>query len=288
MTPASSSALSSSGTTSLSSTPSASLTPSASGMPSPSGTPSRDLDAVALVAGGTGPIGRAVVRQLASLGYRVAVHYRSRAATAEDLVASLPGEHVAVGADLSDPDALDAAVGRAEKELGPVAVLVNAAHPAGWIPAPVADTTAADLSAQLAAVAQHAALCARVVPGMRAAGGGRIVYVSGALMARPVAGLGAYGAAKAAATVLTRYLALEEGRHGITANIVAPGRVADPDDDRELTPEQAALSARLLATMALNDFPTPDEVAGAVLTLVRSGAITGQTLWITGGEPIGG
>jgi NAD(P)-dependent dehydrogenase (short-subunit alcohol dehydrogenase family) len=244
---------------------------------------------VALVAGGTGPIGRAVAGRLAEQGYQVAVHFRSRPDEAVDIVAGLPGPaHCAVGADLNDPAALEAAVSRVETELGPITVLVNAAHPGLRTPAVVAETTAPDLAAQLAGVQAHAALCARLVPGMRAGGWGRVVYVAGALMARPAPGLGAYGAAKSAATVLTRYLALEEGRHGITANVVAPGRVVDPSADEQLTPEQAAFSAVLLDRMALAAFPSPAEVAGAVLTLVESGALTGQTLWITGGEPIGG
>jgi NAD(P)-dependent dehydrogenase (short-subunit alcohol dehydrogenase family) len=243
---------------------------------------------VALVAGGTGPIGRAVAGGLAAHGFRVAVHFRSRPSAAEEILAGLPGSHLAVGADLCDPAALDAAVTRVETGLGPITVLVNAAHPSLRTPAVVAETTAPDLAAQLAGVQAHAALCSRVVPGMRKGGWGRIVYVAGALMARPAPGLGAYGAAKSAATVLTRYLALEEGRYGITANVVAPGRVVDPDADEELTPEQAALSAVLLQRMALPAFPGPAEVADAVLTLVRSGALTGQIIWVTGGEPING
>jgi len=246
------------------------------------------MTSVALVAGGTGPIGRAIATALAGDGLRVALHYRSRADVAEKVLAELPGDHLAVGADLGDPAAVDAALAVVREQLGPVAVLVNAAHPALRTSAAVADTAATDLAAQLAGVQAHVALCARVVPSMREHGWGRIVYVSGALMSRPAPGLGAYGAAKAAATVLTRYLALEEGRHGITANVVAPSRVVDPDEDEELTPEQAALSARLLVRMALPTFPTPAEVAAAVLTLVRSPALTGQTLWVAGGEPIGG
>ncbi|WP_306205450.1 SDR family NAD(P)-dependent oxidoreductase [Actinoplanes sp. RD1] len=217
---------------------------------------------VAVVAGGTGPIGKAVASRLAAAGFQVAVLAR---------------------ADLAD---VDSAITGIEQSLGPVGVLVNAAHPRLHTPAPVASIDPADLAAHLGAVQLHAALCARVVPGMRSAGWGRVVYLSGALMARPVAGRGAYGAAKAAASVLTRYLALEEGRHGITANIVAPGRVADPGE--ELSPEQEALAERLRETLALPDFPDPDDVADAVHTLVNLGALTGQTLWVTGGEPIHG
>ncbi len=243
---------------------------------------------VALVAGGTGPLGRAIVTALAQRGLRVAVHYRSRPEAAKELIEALPGGHLAVGADLTDPAALDEAVSQVERELGPITVLVNAAHPGNHSIGPVAGGDPAVLKAQLEAVSAHAALCSRVVPGMREAGRGRVVYLSGALMSRPAPGFGAYGAAKSAATVLTKYLALEEGRHGITANIVAPGRVVDPDEEADLTPEQVKLSAQLLERIALPWFPSPADVAASVLTLVDSPAITGQVLWVTGGEPING
>ncbi|MEU6539939.1 SDR family oxidoreductase [Streptomyces sp. NPDC047000] len=243
-------------------------------------------DRVALVAGATGPVGRAVAAALAARGTRVAVHYRGRRAEAERVAAALPGRHLAVGADLTDPAALEAAVSAAEERLGPVGVLVNAAHPALSVPAPVAETDPAVLAGHLAAVGVHAALCTRLVPGMRARGWGRVVYVSGALMARPATGFGAYGAAKAAATVLTRYLAWEEGRAGITANVVAPGRVVDPADDTPLTGALAGLSDALRQRMALPDFPTPAQVADAVTGLLDAEAITGQTVWVTGGEPV--
>ena len=148
----------------------------------------------------------------------------------------------------------------------------------------VAESDRAHLSGQLAAVGDYAALCRRAVPAMRAQRWGRIVYVAGALISRPHPGLGAYGAAKAAAAVLTRYLALEEGREGITANIVAPGRVYDPAD--ELDELHRDLSAQLLERTALGRFPTASEVAGAIGLLITSPQLTGQTLWVTGGEPI--
>lgn len=242
---------------------------------------------VALVAGGTGPLGRAVAAGLAARGLRVAVHGRTRLDVAKELAAQWPGEHLAVGADLTDPDGPEHAVSTVERTLGSIAVLVNAAHPGLSSPAAVADTDPDVLATQLGAVTAHARLCRRVVPGMRALRRGRVVYLSGALMSRPAPGFGAYGAAKAAATTLTRYLALEEGRNGITANVVAPGRVVDPQDATPLTAQQRALSERLLERMALPGFPSPQDVADAVLSLVDSPAITGQVLWVTGGEPIG-
>jgi NAD(P)-dependent dehydrogenase (short-subunit alcohol dehydrogenase family) len=243
---------------------------------------------VAFVAGATGAIGRVVASELAALGATVVLHCRSDRKGAEALAAALPGRHPVVQADLDDPSALEAAFAEGEALAGPVTVLVNTAH-VSRDPLPVAELTPALLDAEFAAVKVHAALIARVVPGMRDAGWGRVVYISGALMSRPYPGFGLYGAAKSAATTLTRYLSLEEGRNGITANVVAPGRVVDPDDEAELDSTRQALSDRLLERTALGAFPSPLDVARVVSMLVGvgSGAITGQTVWVTGGEPIG-
>ena len=243
---------------------------------------------VAFVAGATGTLGREICRALAALGASIAVHCRGDRPGAEGLAAALPGRLVVVQADLADPAALAGAFATVEAALGPVTVLVNTTHEAHGI-VPVAELTRDMLDSQFASVTVHAALCGRAVPGMRAAGWGRVVYVSGALMTRPYPGFGAYGAAKAAATTLTRYLSLDEGRNGITANVVAPGRVVDPDDEDDLDEARQALSDRLLERTALGAFPTPAEVAQVVAMLVGpgSGALSGQTMWVTGGEPIG-
>jgi NAD(P)-dependent dehydrogenase (short-subunit alcohol dehydrogenase family) len=243
---------------------------------------------VALVAGATGPIGAAVCAALSGRGASVGVHYHSRPDAATELAQRLAGPHAVVGGDLAAAGTADAIVAEVAERLGPVTALVNAAHPHGGAPAPVSSIDPVELRRQMGAVEAHVALCAAVVPSMRAAGWGRIVFISGALMTRPAPGWGAYGAAKAAASVLTRYLALEEGRAGITANVVAPGRVVDPNDPEPLTPELEQLAGRLLERMALPEFPSPSQVAAVVAQLVgpTGDAITGQTMFVTGGEPI--
>ncbi|WES63247.1 SDR family oxidoreductase [Microbacter sp. GSS18] len=241
---------------------------------------------VALIAGGTGPIGVATARALSARGAQVVVLYRNRSEIAEGLVAELGAQStMAIRADVGDPGDLNAAVAAAEERFGPVEIVVNAAHP-HQPPVAVADATTDQVRTEFDAVAAHASLCSRVVPAMRERGYGRIVYVSGALMSRAVPGFGLYGAAKAAATTLTRYVAHEEGRHGILAGIVAPGRVVDPADDLEPSPEMAEAARHLLSRMALPVFPTSDEVAEAILALVETTSLTGQVLWVTGGEPI--
>jgi NAD(P)-dependent dehydrogenase (short-subunit alcohol dehydrogenase family) len=236
---------------------------------------------VAFVTGASGVIGRAVCQSLAAAGARLVVQFRSNMPT------PVGDGHSVVQADFAAPG-WQASVAEALAATGGADILINAAHPATG-GATVGELDPAVLRAHLAAVVLHAELTALVLPGMRAKRWGRVVYVAGALMARLYPGMGAYGAAKAAGAVLTRCTALEEGRHGITANIVAPGRVVDPaKDEGPLDPKWQALSDRLLERAALGAFPSPDDVAQAVLSLVLPSAagITGQTIWVSGGEPI--
>lgn len=243
---------------------------------------------VAFVAGGSGSLGRAVVERLSILGASVAVHHRRSPARAEAVAAALGGPALAVAADCTEPAEVDRAFAEVEAALGPVDILVNCAHPPDDSHPVVAEAPFELLERQLDGVRGHLALVQRAVPGMRAAGFGRIVYVSGALMARPSKGFGLFGAAKAAATTLTRYLALEEGGHGITANIIAPGRILDRDDDSVLDESFEQLADVLRGRLALPDWPDTHEVAAVAALLVgeASGHLTGQTLWVTGGEPI--
>lgn len=237
----------------------------------------------ALVVGGAGALGRAVCADLARRGAAVAVGYRSNESRARAFAAELGGEAMAVALDIDSDASIDEGYAAVEERLGTVGVLVNTAHPE-MAPRALADLERAEFTRQATAAAGHVAVCRRALPGMREARFGRIVYVSGALMSRPAAGFAAYGAAKAAATTVTRYLALEEGRAGITANIVAPGRIVDPND--ELDAEREELSRALLERTALGAFPTLAEVARTIGWLSTSSELTGQTVWVTGGEPI--
>jgi NAD(P)-dependent dehydrogenase (short-subunit alcohol dehydrogenase family) len=122
---------------------------------------------------------------------------------------------------------------------------------------------------------------------MRERGFGRIVTVSSqaALVALP--GEAAYCSAKAAVSHLTRCLAVEWGRHGITVNSVAPTFVRTPGTEPVLSDPQfrAEVEERIAALHRIGE---PDEVAGAVVFLCSPAAslITGETLVIDGGWTI--
>lgn len=237
-----------------------------------------------VVTGATGTVGRAVTAAVRAEGGRVLAQYRADeagAATLRDVGA------LTVRADLTTDEG-HRLLADALAVAGGADALVNTLHTTRAT-ARVADMAGEVLQEHLDSVLLHARLLQLVLPDMRERGDGRIVYISGALAARPADGKGAYGAAKAAADALTRYVAWEEGPAGITANIVAPGRIVDPAvPEPELTPEWARLAEELRARLALRRFPTPQEVAHAVLSCLTpsASAITGQTIWVTGGESL--
>jgi NAD(P)-dependent dehydrogenase (short-subunit alcohol dehydrogenase family) len=240
-----------------------------------------------LVAGGSGAIGVAIASHLGSRGYSIAVHYRSGRDRAESVVAGLPGPHphIAVGVDLLDRGATERAVADAERALeGPLTAVVNSAWPT-FASSRISDLEQDDIDAGFAAVRGHLNLCAAVVRSLRKTRGS-LVLLGGALAHRRHPSLGLYSLTKAAAESATLTLALEEGRYGIRANVVAPGRVDIGVGD--LTESDAAY-ASLDAIGALRrslPLPTADEVAHTVAFLIgpESTAITGQVIATAGGE----
>ena len=227
----------------------------------------------ALVTGGSRGIGRAIAHALAERGDRVAVHYGSDRASAEETLRSLAGEgHLAVGGDLRDPDAADEVVQRAEEGLGGIDILVNnaAVAPTERNRHRVDDTTYEAwqaawreiLHVDLLGAAQVTYLVARRLIDRHAPGFIVNVGSRGAFRGEP--DFPAYGAAKAGLHAFGQSMAVALAPHGIVVNTIAPGFISS---ERQAAKLAGSEGDDLRAQSPFGRVGTPDEVARAVLFL---------------------
>jgi 3-oxoacyl-[acyl-carrier protein] reductase len=180
-------------------------------------------DRVALVTGGSGGIGAAICAALADAGCTVLVGYRSDEAAATAVAAACSGKAEPAHLDVTDEDSIAAAVARAG-DLGTLTVLVNNAGITS--DDLLLRLSTEDIDRTLDVDLRGALLTCRAAPRpMLRARGGRIVNVSSVVGLRGNAGQTAYAAAKAGLVGLTKSLAREVARKGVTVNAVAPGFV---------------------------------------------------------------
>ena len=240
------------------------------------------VDRVALITGGK-RIGAVVATELARRGADVALVYRESRTEAEETAAAMRAlgrRAVTLQADLSSSDDAQRIVDEAVGHLGRLDVLVNMASI--YRKLLLDEIEVSDWDAQMAVDLRAAWLCCRAaVPHMRRVRGGRIVNFSDwvARSGRPrYAGYLTYYVAKAGIIALTEALALELAPDQILVNAVAPGPIVAPDgtsDEEFAQVERATPLGRWGGEM---------EIAKAVLALVDTDFMTGETIRVDGGR----
>jgi 3-oxoacyl-[acyl-carrier protein] reductase len=240
---------------------------------------SRPENATALVTGASKGIGAAIARALAEDGWNVGVNYRSDKAGADETVKAIEdagGKALAVHADVTDGDG-KALIAEVEEGLGPVLALVNNAG-----------VTRDGLALQLSDEDWDTVIGTNLSPafrltrdalrGMIKARYGRVVNITSVVGTKANVGQSNYAAAKAGLIGMTKTIAAEVARRGVTVNAVAPGFI-DTGMTAELPTDEIAkvIPARRLGT--------PEDVAAAVRYLASedAGYVTGTTLYVDGG-----
>jgi 3-oxoacyl-[acyl-carrier protein] reductase len=238
---------------------------------------------VALVTGGSRGIGAAICRRLAGAGAAVAVGYQHRADAAGEVVEGISrqgGRALAVGGDVSRPEAIRDLVERTVRELGPVDVLV--ANAGILREQATEEVTPADWDEVLAVNLGSAFWCAQtVLPGMRERRWGRILLMSS--LAAFVGGFVGphYAASKAGMLGLMHYLASTTAGDGVTVNALAPGLI---ETDMLRLDDRSGRRDRPLPTVPVGRLGRPEEVADLALAAVTNGYLTNQAIVVDGGR----
>ena len=237
----------------------------------------------AIVTGASRGIGAALAKRLAADGCRVVVNYASSAKDAQRVVAEIAaagGRATAVRADVMHPSGIKALFDAAEREYGPVDVLVNNA---GILKAtPLADVADEDYHEQVA-VNLTGTFNGMREGARRVRDGGRIISLSTSIVGTYLPAHGVYAATKAAVEALTRVLAKELGARRITVNAVAPGPVAT---ELFLAGRSQELIQRLTAEIPLGRLGEPEDVARVVSFLAGPDGhwVSGQVIKANGGR----
>jgi 3-oxoacyl-[acyl-carrier protein] reductase len=253
---------------------------------------SRSIEgSVALVTGAASGMGRATAHLFADEGARVAVVDRDGdgASAVAGEITDAGGEARPFACDVADPEAIRSLVDAVVADLSGLGILVNNAGVSLGAGAESTDEVFEEawsrtLAVNLTAQARLARAC---LPHLRASGAGRIVNIASTEAIVATAGNAAYTASKHGVVGLTRSLASELGRFGITANCVCPGPIHT--GMTALIPDEAK-EAYARRRVPLRRYGDPEEVAHATLSLVLPAAsfVNGAVLVVDGGMHIRG
>lgn len=240
---------------------------------------------VAVITGAGRGIGEGLARRFAAEGARVVLLDRSPddLSRVEREINAASATAISQVVDVRDESSVSNAINQAFARFGRIDILINNA---GIAPEGRIESMAlSDWEDTFAANTRGVFLCTRaVIPYMKKARAGRILNASSFAAIIPSIGFAAYSASKAAVVSFTRVLAAELGPWGITANSYAPGMVPTPLNG--YAEADAAKQTRLLNTLSLRHWGTPDEIASLLIFLASSHAayITGASIEISGGK----
>jgi pteridine reductase len=238
---------------------------------------------VALITGAARRVGATIARTLHAAGYDLALHYRHSLADVQALTAQLDaaraGSTLPIQAELADTDALPRIVDKCISRFGRLDALVNNAST--FFPTAIGNITAAQWDDLFSSNARAPLFLAQAAaPALRAARGA-IVNIVDIYAQRPLPGHPVYCMAKAALAMMTLALAKELAPE-IRVNGVAPGAVLWPESGKSYTDQ-----TELVARTPLQRAGAPEDVAGAVLFLLRDAKFTtGQILNVDGGRSL--
>jgi len=232
---------------------------------------------VALVTGGSRGLGRAIAIALAGAGADIAVNYKENKSAADevvDAITKLGHRSIAIAADVSIPQEVEAMISTITDQLGDIGILVNNAGVARGRRLEDVDL---DLFDEAISVNLRSAflVTSAVLPAMRRNRWGRLIFISST--AANVGGVVGphYAASKAGMIGLMHSYASQLVKEGITANAISPALVETDmvRSDPRITPDR----------IPVGRFGRPDEVADVAVMLARNGYVTGQSININGG-----
>jgi 2-hydroxycyclohexanecarboxyl-CoA dehydrogenase len=240
---------------------------------------------VAIVTGAASGIGLGIARALAADGHAVALLDRNGEGAEAGAAELRDGGTKAVGleVDVADRDSVDAAVGRARDELGAIGIVVTSAGIESFTP--LGEITRENWDRIVAVNLTGTFACIQAaVPDMLASKWGRIVTIASSSAQSGAPRMAHYAASKGGVISLTKALAVELARDGITANSIAPSLVDTPMA-RQAEAAGDFIGVDVVAPMVpLGRAGTPDDIASACSFLCAEDSyVTGQVLGVNGG-----